>query len=556
MVNYFKNAFKIILLFIICLIVYIGCTFKTNQSSSIRHDDLIEYNTYEVYDISGNFIGLSTDSNISVEPNALVYFKLHIPSNIAYSTSFGIYTCHTNLHIFNNNTLLYSFTVSQDNAFGHTSSYGYHIIDNIYTYKDSTLTFWLDSGYGLNNSRFPTVYIGSSIDIINEMVFDKLSVVLIAIITMIVGVIIGLYWIFSRNKQGYGHVMGYLSLFSLVLSIWCLNETPIVTYLLHNPIVSGYISFISLMLLPIPFALFLRELYVDKEHPFWAFVIGMNVISIFSQVLLQLLNIYDFEQMLKITHIVFALTIGSIVLFTIRDCIKYGIGKKMYLNIMCMIICTIGVIIDMVIYYSGGLGTIVYTGLFSFLIYVVIIGFSTINDTSSLAEKGEKSEIYKEMAYTDGLTKLLNRTAMNSSFNKSNDLLDKNTYIILMCDLNNLKKCNDTYGHEEGDNYILEASKIISSAFEDIGKTYRIGGDEFCIILKNIDENTCKDHLIHMNQMINDYNVSKTSPFSLQIAYGYATYDKTMDKNLTETRARADALMYEMKFKMKQAPEM
>lgn len=222
---------------------------------------------------------------------------------------------------------------------------------------------------------------------------------------------------------------------------------------------------------------------------------------------------------------------------------------------MCMIICTIGVIIDMVIYYSSGLGTIVYTGLFSFLIYVVIIGFSTINDTSSLAAKGEKSEIYKEMAYTDGLTKLLNRTAMNSSFNKSNDLLDKNTYIILMCDLNNLKKCNDTYGHEEGDNYILEASKIISSAFEDIGKTYRIGGDEFCIILKNIDENTCKDHLIHMNQMINDYNVSKTSPFSLQIAYGYATYDKTMDKNLTETRARADALMYEMKFKMKQAPE-
>ena len=52
-----------------------------------------------------------------------------------------------------------------------------------------------------------------------------------------------------------------------------------------------------------------------------------------------------------------------------------------------------------------------------------------------------------------------------------------------MFDLNDLKKCNDTYGHDYGDQYIMMASEILKKLFALDGKCYRIGGDEFCALV-------------------------------------------------------------------------
>jgi diguanylate cyclase (GGDEF)-like protein len=56
-------------------------------------------------------------------------------------------------------------------------------------------------------------------------------------------------------------------------------------------------------------------------------------------------------------------------------------------------------------------------------------------------------------------------------------------YVIVTFDLNNLKQCNDQYGHRAGDEYIINAAHIIEDNFERYGKCYRIGGDEFCCII-------------------------------------------------------------------------
>ena len=55
-----------------------------------------------------------------------------------------------------------------------------------------------------------------------------------------------------------------------------------------------------------------------------------------------------------------------------------------------------------------------------------------------------------------------------------------------MADINNLKYVNDTYGHELGDEYIKGCCRIICNIFEE-SQVYRIGGDEFVVILKDSD---------------------------------------------------------------------
>lgn len=60
---------------------------------------------------------------------------------------------------------------------------------------------------------------------------------------------------------------------------------------------------------------------------------------------------------------------------------------------------------------------------------------------------------------------------------------DFRNYLIVTFELNNLKRCNDNYGHSAGDVYISNSARVIENIFERFGKCYRIGGDEFCCVI-------------------------------------------------------------------------
>ena len=57
-----------------------------------------------------------------------------------------------------------------------------------------------------------------------------------------------------------------------------------------------------------------------------------------------------------------------------------------------------------------------------------------------------------------------------------------------MMDLNGLKEANDNIGHEAGDELIIGASKCMDNAFSGLGRTYRVGGDEFVALLRGTRE--------------------------------------------------------------------
>lgn len=163
--------------------------------------------------------------------------------------------------------------------------------------------------------------------------------------------------------------------------------------------------------------------------------------------------------------------------------------------------------------------------------------------------KSTQTEFFEGLAFTDSLTGLYSRTA----YDKTMETIDVKTasYIIVIFDLNNLKYFNDTYGHNLGDKYIKDSADLITQAFSSLGKVYRIGGDEFCVIMKDkgIFEYETATH--HLDTLI--YNYNKVSEIlKINIAYGYAHFDKSIDRNILETRNRADAMMYQKKFYMKQ----
>ena len=121
-----------------------------------------------------------------------------------------------------------------------------------------------------------------------------------------------------------------------------------------------------------------------------------------------------------------------------------------------------------------------------------------------------------------------------------------------MIDLNSLKLVNDLYGHEKGDIYITGSCSIICMIF-DHSPVFRIGGDEFLVILENTDYKF-RDQLMAALKSSVEGNITKIdcNPWEkFSLAAGIAVYNPDIDKDVSTVFKRADKSMYTNKQRMK-----
>ncbi len=173
----------------------------------------------------------------------------------------------------------------------------------------------------------------------------------------------------------------------------------------------------------------------------------------------------------------------------------------------------------------------------------IIVGFQHIDDMVD-KELRYQWELEK-MAYTDALTGIGNRAAFSREM-KAYAGNEKAACVI--ADVNNLKVGNDRYGHEEGDQLIRDAAECISEAFKETGVCYRIGGDEFSILVREGDTEQIQEALHCLQQILEEKNRSRKMPLS--IACGYAIRENA-EETMEQVFNRADEMMYDVKFRMK-----
>lgn len=153
--------------------------------------------------------------------------------------------------------------------------------------------------------------------------------------------------------------------------------------------------------------------------------------------------------------------------------------------------------------------------------------------------------LQEEQMYIDSLTGIQNRLAFDK---KMAELQKKNNLAIIVFDLNNLKSINDTLGHFTGDNCLADIAQIIKKSFADIGISYRIGGDEFCVLCDNIDKEKLETDFYKLELIIADLN---SRSMSIDVAYGYEIYSKLRYNNIYDSFTKADMAMYAHKAAMK-----
>ena len=159
-----------------------------------------------------------------------------------------------------------------------------------------------------------------------------------------------------------------------------------------------------------------------------------------------------------------------------------------------------------------------------------------------------------ELAHKDSLTGIKNKTAYVKTIDHLNDRISENDaeFCIVMIDVNFLKKVNDTYGHERGNEYLINACKLVCSVFGE-DHVYRVGGDEFVVIVEGERVSLCRYFVKQFRaEMIRKNANDLLEPWEkVSAAVGVAFYDPKIDTNADDVFKRADKEMYENKLAMK-----
>ena len=166
----------------------------------------------------------------------------------------------------------------------------------------------------------------------------------------------------------------------------------------------------------------------------------------------------------------------------------------------------------------------------------------------------EHRNLQHRLAHRDSLTGLRNTTSYNSWVVEFEAKIKEGdtAFGIAVFDINNLKEANDIYGHILGNELIVTASRIICSIFKK-SPVFRIGGDEFCVILQNRDLADIEELLERFDAECRGTFVEKENiKLPISIAKGFSIFDPERDTQFSDVFGRADNEMYQNKRLMKE----
>lgn len=160
----------------------------------------------------------------------------------------------------------------------------------------------------------------------------------------------------------------------------------------------------------------------------------------------------------------------------------------------------------------------------------------------------ENIQIVTNHANRDFLTGLYNRRYFFDSMSEYVEDVKESSeqFAVAMIDIDHFKKINDTYGHDIGDKVIISLSEILRTMTNHRDIVARFGGEEFCIVLKNINRYSAQEILERIRQNVRNYSlmIDKNTAINFTISIGATLHD---EEELEESISHADMMLYKAK---------
>lgn len=368
----------------------------------------------------------------------------------------------------------------------------------------------------------PEISIGSSYAANLALIKRDFFTVVNIILLIVVGIVIILLSAFFIIRGVMDMRLIYLAFFVMIVAAWAFTDSSLVALTNFDTELAGFCSYITFMAMPIPIAAFVWDGCHKKYRVFTVLSI-LFCTNIIVQTLLSFSELISLHQMLFMTHILIALMIGFSIYYTRKEMKENPKRRSIGYLYGGFVMLSVVTVLSVFLYWLGMGGYyrhFMLSGIFFFyvdLMAIIILSYIEINHENSL--KLEKLKIYEEISLTDNLTGLGNRRAFERKLSEIEEKIEPyQDAVMIMLDLNGLKHTNDTYGHAAGDELILAAANCIRTVYGQYGNCYRIGGDEFTVILFDVKENT-EIFSRQLQAYMLEYN-QKDIPYKLSMAKG------------------------------------
>lgn len=403
------------------------------------------------------------------------------------------------------------------------------------------LTVFLHTPFEAMSGKVNEIYYGSYNDLNAHIFINYGQGFIIGLITLLIGLAIAFISLFVDKIKDNDVV--YLGLFAIILSLWMLSESRTLQIFIDSQYILAGLSYYALALLPIPMAVYLKRNLLSEYKKIFHGIIAYSFVLFFSIVVLQELNVFGFFESVVITQlslVIEVLLTFFLLILNLKRHPKHQPTKTFitYFSVFALI----GFMefasflledFDLISIFIQGVVIIFMIVLFSR--YIMIL-----NKNYHIRVERETLE---KMAYIDRLTGSKNRHA----FEEDLDLIfshpqSKRQLKMVYFDFNDLKTINDNFGHDVGDQMILDGYLMIEKTFGELGKCYRIGGDEFSCIFIGVTNKLYLQQSALFNDLVDQYNSNK--PYKFSVSYGIAAYQADKDTKPKDLVKRADQKMY------------
>lgn len=380
---------------------------------------------------------------------------------------------------------------------------------------------------------------------------DLISIINI-IILFIITVILIFFAISTSARHMFDARISSLIIFTVCSLLLTASSSSISELTPLRPEISACITYFVIMLIPIPT---LHYIWYTTGNKYNAFNIMTVVcrINIITQLVIGLFTDISASFMLIPTCIIIILSLIICLIYTNKEYIsnpsRYNAAILISTFIMSVIITFIMIMHKITANPYHRLTQFILT-VFCAVHFVTVV-ISIRRRMAKARETEQELTVYTKLSKKDFLTGLDNRYSFDHDIESiMQEIPEDSDIVLIMLDLNGLKYTNDSHGHLAGDDLIKRAASCITNAYKDIGTGYRIGGDEFAVMIPNCtyDDDGLKSLL---ETVIAEDNKSHALALSMALGISHMLDESGARINISKWKDIADMNMYRNKQEQK-----
>ena len=377
------------------------------------------------------------------------------------------------------------------------------------------LTTHTDNYSGVVN----TVYCGDKGDIWASIFRDYGLETIIAFFLLFVGLVTIIFSVALGIAYHTRFDMEYLGWCILMGAAWMLGESKLRQLWIPNVSILSAVCFLVILLCPVPVLIYMDSVQ-KKRYTRMYHAIGYAAVADFVVcTLLHLAGVKDFIETLPVSQ-------GILVITFLAVCTTFGIdffrkrAGEYGLTLIGMLIAMMSVVVEVVSTYY----VVVLSGIFTGIGMLVLLFANIVRTVQSVRDMEIQKKCIEKENY-DHLTGLPMRSRGEAMIA---DLIMEQDGCLVFCDMDNLKKINDIYGHKAGD----RALGCLGTLLKDVGEpsvACRLGGDEFLLFLPEATKDQAQERI---KQLFAQFIEKKDEDVEMHDVY--ETYDAYVSASQSE----------------------